>query len=62
MEDDVELSKLDIRSGSTIHLLRKEIPEKSLTNYPKFTEADVQRVCSLYRSVTAASFHVSFSL
>ena len=58
LEDDNELSKLEIRSGSTIHVLRKPAPEKSLNDYPKFTEADVQRVCSLYRSLTATSFHV----
>lgn len=61
MEDDVELSKLEIRSGSTIFVLRKQISSESV-KYEKFTESDVQRVCSLFRSLSATSFHVKISL
>lgn len=57
LEDDASISNYDIHSGSTIHVLRKIEPIPTEKEYPRFTESDVQRIVSLYRSLSPTYFH-----
>jgi hypothetical protein len=60
LEDDEPISKYELRSGSTIQVLRKAKDNKLTENTKKFTELDVSRILSLYRTLNAGNFHVSF--
>lgn len=59
LADDEPISKQPrIRSGSTIQVLKK-FKEEEIKIYSKFTEIDVSRVSSLFRSLNSGNFHVS---
>lgn len=58
LADDEPISKHPIRPGSTIHILKKP-KEEEIKVYSKFTEVDVSKVVSLYRSLNSGNFHVS---
>lgn len=58
LNDDEPISKQPIKSGSTIHVLKKP-KEEEVKIYSKFTEVDVSRISSLYRSLHSGNFHVS---
>lgn len=56
LEDNEPINRY-LRSGSTVHVLRKaedDVPKA----YKKFTELDVARVVSMYRSLNSGNFHV----
>lgn len=58
LEDNEPISKYYLRTGSTVHVLRKTFEEEP-KDYKKFTEADVQRVTSMYRNnLNSGNFHV----
>lgn len=56
-DDEPICKQKNIRSGSTIHVLKKP-KEEEIKTYTKFTEADVSRVVTLYRSLNSGNFHV----
>lgn len=56
LEDNEPINRY-VRSGSTIHVLRKAAEEEVKT-YKAFTELDVSRVCAMYRSLNSGHFHV----
>lgn len=59
LADDEPLNKQpNIRSGSTIQVLKKP-QEEEIKTYAKFTEIDVNKVLSLFRSLNSGNFHVS---
>lgn len=57
LEDDEPINKYNLRTGSTVQVLKKilEIPSKEFTT--KFTEMDVSRVSSLFRGLNSGNFH-----
>lgn len=59
LEDDEPLNKYNLHAGSTVHVLRKIVDEPVKEFKTKFTEIDVARVCSMYRSLNSGNFHVS---
>lgn len=56
LEDNEPINRF-LRSGSTVHVLRKFVEEEP-KEYKKITELDVSRLCSLYRSLNSGNFHV----
>lgn len=59
LEDDEPISKYqNIRSGSTIHVLKKAEEETTKECPQKFTELDVSRVVSYFRALNSGNFHV----
>lgn len=56
LEDNEPINRF-LRNGSTVHVLRR-IVEDEPKEYKKFTELDVSRLCSLYRSLNSGNFHV----
>lgn len=60
LEDSEPINRY-IQPGSTVHVLRKAEDDES-KDYKKFTELDVSRVCSLFRSLNSGNFHVSDAL
>jgi Ubiquitin family len=60
LEDNEPINKYKVRSGSTIHVMKMQVEEKP-KEYSKFTEFDVSRVTSYYRSLNSGNFYVSFS-
>ena len=62
LHDDEPINKYNLRTGSTVQVLRRiiEIPPKEFTS--KFTEMDVSRVSSLFRGLNSGNFHVSYRL
>lgn len=58
LEDNEPINKYYLRTGSTVHVLRKAVEEEP-KDYKKFTELDVQRVTSSYRNnLNSGNFHV----
>ncbi|CAG9806841.1 unnamed protein product [Chironomus riparius] len=57
LNDDEPINKYNLRTGSTVQVLRRiiEIPPKEFTT--KFTEMDVSRVSSLFRGLNSGNFH-----
>lgn len=60
LEDNEPINRY-LRTGSTIHVLRKNIEDEP-KDYNKFTELDVSRVCSMFRSLNSGNFHVRAKL
>lgn len=56
LEDNEPINRY-VQIGSTIHVLRKPA-EEDITTYKTFTELDVSRVVSLYRTLNSGHFHV----
>lgn len=59
LDDTEPIKKYNLRSGSTVHVLRKNNDDESKEVPSKFTEMEVQRVTALYRSLNSGNFHVS---
>lgn len=57
LEDNEPMNRW-LRVGSTIHVLKK-VTEEEPKDYKKFTELDVSRVTSLFRSLNSGNFHVT---
>lgn len=57
LDDNEPINRYLIRSGSTVHVLKKA-EEDEPKDFKKFTELDVSRVCSMYRSLNSGNFHV----
>lgn len=62
LQDDEPINKYNLRTGSTVQVLKKilEIPSKEFST--KFTELDVSRVSSLFRGLNSGNFHVSYTI
>lgn len=60
LEDNEPINRY-LRIGSTVHVLRKNVEDEP-KDYKKFTELDVSRVCSMYRSLNSGNFHVRSEL
>lgn len=58
LEDNEPINRYNLRTGSTIHVLKKAAEEEP-KNYKSFSELDVQRVVTMYRSLNSGNFHVS---
>lgn len=58
LEDDKPINNYGVNVGSTIQVLKKA-PEPQPREFGKFTELDVSRVCSLFKSLNSGNFHVS---
>lgn len=61
LEDNEPINRYNLRVGSTIHVLRKTAEDEP-KNYKSFTELEVSRICSLYRSLNSGHFHVSSTM
>ncbi|KAG5670199.1 hypothetical protein PVAND_000477 [Polypedilum vanderplanki] len=57
LEDDEPINKYNLKAGSTVHVLRKIVEESPKEYTNKFTELDVGRTASLYRSLNSGNFH-----
>lgn len=58
LDETEPINRYNLRSGSTIHVLRKAAEEPP-KNYKSFTEVDVSRIVAMYRGLNAGNFHVS---
>lgn len=59
LEEAEPINRYNLRSGSTIHVLKKSSGDDDVKNYKSFTEVDVSRVTALFRGLNAGNFHVS---
>ncbi|XP_058822095.1 ubiquitin-like protein 7 [Topomyia yanbarensis] len=56
LKDDDVLRDKGIESGSVIHLIEKKKELPTATDVPNFTEADVQEVLGIWRTVDSSNF------
>lgn len=58
LEDNEPIKRYGLRTGSTIHVLRKAV-EDDPKDFKKFTELDCSRICANFRSLNNGHYYVS---
>lgn len=57
LEDNEPIKRYGLRTGSTIHVLKK-IVEDEPKEYKKFTELECSKICSNFRSLNNGNYYV----